>query len=86
MQIAFCIFKYFPFGGIQRDMMKMVRECVARGHTVRVYAIRWNADPPGDAELCLAAVTAWTNHRLYERFADWVRGDLRTRPVDLVVG
>ncbi len=86
MRVAFCIFKYFPFGGIQRDMMKMVRECAARGHTVRVYAIRWNADPPGDAELCLAAVTAWTNHRLYERFADWVRGDLRTRPVDLVVG
>jgi UDP-glucose:(heptosyl)LPS alpha-1,3-glucosyltransferase len=86
MQIAFCIFKYFPFGGIQRDMLKMVRECLARGHVVRIYAIRWQAEPPPGAELCLVEVSAFTNHRLYERFAQWVQSDLRARPVDLVVG
>ena len=86
MQIAFCIFKYFPFGGIQRDMMKMVRECLARGHGVRVYAIRWNGEPLVGAELRLADVSAFTNHRLYERFADWVQRDLEAQPVDLVVG
>lgn len=88
MKIAFCIFKYFPFGGIQRDLMKMVAECRSRGHGVRIYAIHWRDEGPlpDGVELKLAPVKALANHRLYERFADWVRADLKAEPVDLVVG
>ena len=88
MRLAFCIFKYFPYGGIQRDLMKMVRECLARGHEVRIYAIRWRHDGglPENVQLCLAPVRAMTNHRLYARFAAWVQADLKRRPADLVVG
>lgn len=86
MQIAFCIFKYFPYGGIQRDLMKMGRECRARGMSVRIYAIRWLAEPPEAMELCTVGVQALSRHRLYERFARRVREDLEQRPVDLVVG
>ena len=88
MKIAFCIFKYFPFGGIQRDLMKMVAECRSRGHGVRIYAIHWRDDGPlpDGVDLKLVPVKALANHRLYERFADWVRDDLKAEPVDLVVG
>lgn len=88
MRIAFCIFKYFPYGGIQRDLMKMARECLDRGHEVRIYAIHWRApDIAGlDVDLCLAPVRALTNHRLCQRFASWVRLDVQRRPVDLLVG
>ncbi len=88
MKLAFCIYKYFPFGGIQRDMMKMVAECRRRGHQVRIYAIHWRDDGPlpDGMDLKLAPVKAVTNHRLYERFADWVRDDLKAEPVDLVLG
>ena len=86
MQIAFCIFKYFPYGGIQRDLLKICRECRARGMRVRIYAIRWLAEPPEDVELCVVPAKALSRHRLYERFADLAREDLRRRPVDLVVG
>ena len=88
MRLAFCIFKHFPFGGIQRDMLKMVRECRKRDHGVRIYAIRWLGEsaPPAGVDLCLAPVWALSNHRLHERFAAWVQRDLERRPVDLVVG
>ena len=86
MQIAFCIFKYFPYGGIQRDLLKMGRECRARGMAVRIYAIRWLAPPPDDMELCVVPVKALSRHVLYERFAERVRENLERRPVDLVVG
>ena len=86
MQIAFCIFKYFPYGGIQRDLLKMSRECRARGMRVRIYAVRWLADPPEDMELCIVPAKAFSRHSLYERFAELVREDLVRRPVDLVVG
>ena len=88
MKVAFCIFKYFPFGGIQRDMMKMVAECRRRGHGVRIYAIHWRDDGPlpDGVELKLVPAKALANHRLYERFADWVRDDLKADPVGLLVG
>ena len=88
MRLAFSIFKHFPFGGLQRDLLKIVRECLGRGHEVRIYTIRWQDEqpPPEGVELCLAPVWALTNHRLHERFANWVRRDVRRRPVDLLVG
>lgn len=86
MQIAFCIFKYFPHGGIQRDLLKLAGECRARGMAVRVYTIRWLAEPPPDLELCVLPVRSLSRHRQYEAFARRVHDDLRRRPVDLVVG
>lgn len=88
MRLAFCIFKHFPFGGIQRDMLEIVRECLGRGHEVRIYTIHWQdkQPPPDGMELCLVPVWALTNHRRHERFANWVRRDVRHRPVDLLVG
>ncbi|MCZ6618387.1 MAG: glycosyltransferase family 4 protein [Gammaproteobacteria bacterium] len=88
MQIAFCLFKYFPHGGISRDLMKMARECLHRGHRVRVYVLHWNAPELEEDcfELVIVPVTALTNHSRYERFAEWVRDHLDERPVDLVVG
>lgn len=46
MRLAFCIFKHFPFGGIQRDMLKMVRECLGCGHGVRIYTVLWLNENP----------------------------------------
>jgi len=91
MQIALCIFKYFPYGGIQRDLMKFARESLSRGHRVRIYVVRWNGELPpevqgGALEIVVAPVKALTNHQLYARFARWVLAHLRAHPVDVVVG
>ena len=37
MIVAFCLYKYFPFGGLQRDFMRIASTVAARGHHVRVY-------------------------------------------------
>ncbi len=49
VQIAFCIFKYFPHGGIQRDLLKLCRECRARGMRVRIYTMHW-LEPAGEPQ------------------------------------
>ncbi len=86
MILGFSIFKYFPFGGVQRDLMKLVRGCLDAGHEVRIYVIRWQGAIPDGVDVRKAPVKAWTNHRLYERFADWVAIDVLRDPVDLLVG
>ncbi len=87
MQLAFAIYKYFPFGGIQRDLLKIARAALARGHKVRIYAIRWEAPlPEDDLDIHLIEVDALSNHTLYERFAERVQAHVKVHPVDLLVG
>ena len=35
MQLAFCLYKFFPFGGMQRDFLRIAQACQARGHAIR---------------------------------------------------
>ena len=86
MQLAFCLYKYFPYGGLQRDFLRIALACQARGHAVRVYALDWQGELPPGFELCRVPVRAWQNHRRYRKFSAWVAGDLARRPVDRVVG
>ena len=87
MQLAFAIYKYFPFGGIQRDLLKIARAALTRGHQVRIYAIRWDAPmPEDDLDIHLIEVEAMANHTLYERFAERVQAHVKAHPVDLLVG
>lgn len=86
MQLAFCLYKYFPFGGLQRDFLRIALACQARGLGIRVYALEWSGDVPEGFELVCVPVKALNNVRRYTRFTDWVQDDLRRRPVDRVVG
>lgn len=86
MQLAFILYKYFPFGGLQRDFMRIARECQQRGHRIRVYTMIWQGDIPEGFEVLIAPVKAFFNHNRNEKFRAWVQADLIKRPVDKVVG
>jgi len=86
MQLAFTLFKYFPFGGLQRDFLRIALACQARGHTIRVYTLSWQGEVPAGFEVLTVPVRALTNPRRYEKFTAWVQADLAKRPVDRVVG
>lgn len=85
-RIAFVLFKYFPYGGLQRDFMRIALACGERGAAVRVYTLGWAGDRPPDFDVRVPDIRAFTNHRRYARLAAWVQADLARAPVDLVVG
>lgn len=86
MQLAFLLYKYFPFGGLQRDFVRIAQECQRRGHRIRVYTLSWEGEVPQGFELVKVPVRSMLNHRRYARFTEWVQADMRRRPVDRVVG
>ena len=51
MQLAFILYKYFPFGGLQRDFMRIALECQQRGHHIRVYTLIWEGEIPEGFEI-----------------------------------
>jgi len=87
MKLAFVIFKYFPYGGAQRDMLRIARDCAARGHEVRIYTGQWRGDPPGEGiEVVLLPVSGGLNHRRHRRLIDAITARLHADEPDLVVG
>ena len=51
MKLAFLLYKYFPYGGMQRDFRRFVEEIQQRGHDCRVYYISWQGEPLAGADL-----------------------------------
>jgi UDP-glucose:(heptosyl)LPS alpha-1,3-glucosyltransferase len=79
MQTAFCLYKYFPFGGLQRDFLRIALACQARGCAVRVYTLEWRGEIPEGFDVVLVPVRALTNQRRYAKFSTWVRNHLARR-------
>ena len=86
LKLAFCLYKYFPYGGLQRDFLKIALRCQQQGHEIRVYTLSWQGDVPEGIEVTIVPVSAFTNHTLYKRFSEWVQQSLSLDPVDAVVG
>ena len=86
MQLALVLYKYFPFGGLQRDFMRIALECQRRGHKIRVYTLTWEGDVPPGFEVIVAPVKALFNHWRNEKLTAWMGADLATRPVDRLIG
>ncbi|MBN2233137.1 MAG: glycosyltransferase family 4 protein [Deltaproteobacteria bacterium] len=86
MKLAFTLFKYFPYGGVQRDCLKIARECVRRGHRVELYTLAWEGPRPDDMVVHVIPVPGMLNHRRYERFAVQVAAAARREACDVVVG
>ena len=86
MTLAFLIYSYFPYGGQQRDFLRVANACLARGHKVVVYTMKWQGEIPANLELVLVDVKAWSRHALYRRFTAHVSAALQSKPVDAVLG
>ena len=46
LRLAFCLFAYRPYGGLQRDFYRIAQVCAGRGHRVDVFTKEWQGDAP----------------------------------------
>lgn len=86
MRIAFCIYKYFPFGGLQRDFFRVASEVSSRGHYVRVYVREWTGEKPNNFDIVEVPTHSLSNNGKNSEYYNWVCDHLKNNPVDRVVG
>lgn len=86
MKLAFLIFKYFPYGGVQRDMLRIARDCVAQGHEVTIFTGEWRGDVPQDITVNLLKATGWLNHHRHQSLIRQMRQAVAQGDFDRVVG
>jgi len=86
MKLAFLLFEYFPYGGLQRDMLAIAGKALERGHRVTVFTRAWHGDPvPLDGlEIHTLPSAASANHAQDADFARRAREQLAG--FDRVVG
>lgn len=68
MKFAFIIFKYFPFGGMQRDMLRTANELIKRGHRVEIFTMTWQGDKPKAIKVHELPQKGWFNYQRYQPF------------------
>ena len=86
MKLAFCLFNYFPFGGLQRDFLRIARNCHERGHEVHVYTMRWEGDQEPSFHLHLIAGNGLSNDAQCVSFANKIKPQLAAGKYDLIIG
>ena len=87
MTFLLAIYKYNPFGGLQRDTLRLIRELTGRGHRVNILATAWDGpEPPEGTTLEPVPVPKFgTNHGRMLRFAEAFRRRLERRDYDVSV-
>ena len=89
MKLAFCIFKYYPFGGLERNFLRITEECLRRGHDVTVYTMSWEGEVPDTLQDCTIINVPFTGLSNHARCASYVKSLkqlLNPSEYDLTVG
>lgn len=86
MKLAFCLYRYFPFGGLQRDFLRIARACLERGHEVDVYTGAWEGEPEPGLRVEQLPVSGWQNHTRCRSFSQQLEKRLKQQNYDLIVG
>jgi UDP-glucose:(heptosyl)LPS alpha-1,3-glucosyltransferase len=85
-RLAFCLFEYVTFGGMQRDLLRIARECMSRGNEVHIFCSAWKGEIPDDINLKILAGQGLANHMRCESFVKNVSRHLDAVKHDAVVG
>jgi len=86
MKLALCIYHYFPFGGLQRDFLRIARTCLRRGHQVEVYTTAWEGELEPGLSITLIPASGLQNHSRMKNFARQVKKQIQNQGFDLIIG
>jgi UDP-glucose:(heptosyl)LPS alpha-1,3-glucosyltransferase len=87
MKFAFVIFKYFPYGGAQRDMLRIARDCATRGHQVKIYTGQWHGERPQEnIEVATLPYSGFLNHQRHQQLINAITAQLAIDQPDIAVG
>jgi UDP-glucose:(heptosyl)LPS alpha-1,3-glucosyltransferase len=86
MRLAFVVSLWFPFGGMQRTLLRIAQACVARGYQVDVYTGGWQGERPEDIGVHELDTRAPSNHASNDRLAEAFAAATAGRGYDCRVG
>lgn len=88
MQFAFVLFRYFPFGGMQRNMMAIANACQAQGHDIEIICNEWQDVFPKQFKITRLGITGskLNNGKQMKVFYDAFKVYRKIHHYDCVIG
>ena len=86
MHLAFCLYRFTPFGGLERSFLAIAEACARRGQRVTAFARRWTGERPHGIQVEELPVRALTNAGLDRAFARALEPRIAAGSFDAVVG
>ena len=86
MRLAVCLYKFFPFGGLSRDFVRIMDALLTTEDTVDVFCIEWQGDVPPQFNITLISAKGYSNHSKLMSFQCQLMPYLQSGAYDLVLG
>jgi len=86
MRLAFALYKYFPYGGLARDFVRIAKLCTEKGYSVDVYVMEWQGDLIADFNVHVLSGNGWSNHAKVGDFHQRLSKKLVVENYDAVIG
>lgn len=86
MKLAFVIFRYFPFGGLQRDMLAIAQAAQQLGHSVSIFCESWQGEKISGIDIVEIKSSSFFNIAGVKSFVAAFRQQFQRDQFDLLVG
>lgn len=86
MKIAFVIFRYFPFGGLQRDMLILAQFFQQQGHVITIFCERWQGEKLPGINVVEIPVSGFFNVAGVKNFVEQFQAKFSRTEFDVLVG
>lgn len=86
MKLAFCLYEYFPYGGLQRECLRIASACVEHGADVSILTSEWQGERPEDCTVKLFPSKGLTNAKRVQGYIEQVTHYIEHNFFDGVIG
>lgn len=86
LSIALVIVRYFDFGGLQNEMLRIAKILVERGHKVEVITSDWEGEVITNIDRHVVPITAKINHKKIQQLAEILQNRVKQKHFDCVIG
>lgn len=84
--IAFVIDRYFEFGGLQRDCLRIAEACAEKGNNITIITGQWVGDRPDNIDIQEVDTSAVSNTGKLAKLEQAMERIRFTKPFDCIVG
>jgi UDP-glucose:(heptosyl)LPS alpha-1,3-glucosyltransferase len=86
MKLAIVIFRYFPFGGLQRDMLAIAQAAHSAGHQVSIFCGDWQGEKIPGIEVVEIKTSGWFDIAGVKNFVRAFQQQFPRSEFDLLLG
>ena len=85
-KLALLLYRYFPYGGLQKDFLGIANELAARNHEIRVYTRSWVGVKPTNIEVVELGEYGFSNYSKNKIYKSKIKESIEEYLPDIVFG